>query len=123
MTAGRTLAAELETLDALSVAVLTDDVSDNYVSKTRFAESEFNNVVRRGAGVWSRCVLLRLSPSVATITAALARTAGTPHSAAVKTRISERCAYGCNPDGTRTREVELRAPPALTFVSRKTVTT
>ena len=58
MTAGRTLAAELETLDALSVAVLTDDVSDNYVSKTRFAESEFNNVVRRGASVISGEALL-----------------------------------------------------------------
>jgi 7,8-dihydropterin-6-yl-methyl-4-(beta-D-ribofuranosyl)aminobenzene 5'-phosphate synthase len=58
MTAGRTLAAELETLDVLSVAVVTDDVSDNYVSKTRFAESEFNNVVRRGAGVISGEALL-----------------------------------------------------------------
>jgi len=58
MTAGRTLAAELETLDALSVAVLTDDVSDNYVSKTRFAESEFSNVVRRGASVISGEALL-----------------------------------------------------------------
>jgi 7,8-dihydropterin-6-yl-methyl-4-(beta-D-ribofuranosyl)aminobenzene 5'-phosphate synthase len=58
MTAGRTLAADLEILDALSVAVLTDDVSDNYVSKTRFAESEFSNVVRSGAGVISGEALL-----------------------------------------------------------------
>jgi 7,8-dihydropterin-6-yl-methyl-4-(beta-D-ribofuranosyl)aminobenzene 5'-phosphate synthase len=39
------LADDLETLDSLSVAVLTDDVSDNYVSKTPFAVSEFNNVI------------------------------------------------------------------------------
>ena len=47
------LAHDLATLDSLSVAVLTDDVSDNYVSKTPFAVSEFANVVRAGAGVIS----------------------------------------------------------------------
>jgi len=36
-------------IDSLSVDVLTDDVSDNYVSKTLFAVSEFANVVRAGA--------------------------------------------------------------------------
>jgi len=35
--------------------VLTDDVSDNYVSKTLFAISEFANVIRGGATVmWPR---------------------------------------------------------------------
>ena len=48
----------LETLDSLSVAVLTDDVSDNYVSKTPFAVSEFSNVVRAGARVISGDALL-----------------------------------------------------------------
>ena len=48
----------LVTLDALDVAVLTDDVSDNYVSKTSFAVSEFANVVRRGAAVISGEALL-----------------------------------------------------------------
>jgi 7,8-dihydropterin-6-yl-methyl-4-(beta-D-ribofuranosyl)aminobenzene 5'-phosphate synthase len=52
------LARGLRTLDSLGVAVLTDDVSDNYVSKTRFAESEFNNVVRRGARILSGEALL-----------------------------------------------------------------
>ena len=58
MTDGRALADDLETLDSLSVAVLTDDVSDNYVSKTSFAVSEFNNVVLRGASVISGEALL-----------------------------------------------------------------
>jgi 7,8-dihydropterin-6-yl-methyl-4-(beta-D-ribofuranosyl)aminobenzene 5'-phosphate synthase len=58
MTDAGALAQALVTLDSLSVAVLTDDVSDNYVSKTRFAESEFNNVVRRGASVISGEALL-----------------------------------------------------------------
>src|SRR5499433_2306659 len=48
----------LATLDSLSVAVLTDDVSDNYVSKTPFAVSEFANVVREGATVISGEALL-----------------------------------------------------------------
>ena len=42
-------------LDSLAVDVLTDDVSDNYVSKTLFAISEFANVIRGGAAVmWPR---------------------------------------------------------------------
>ena len=52
------LARELETLDSLSVAVLTDDVSDNYVTKTPFAVSEFVNVLQGGAGVISGEALL-----------------------------------------------------------------
>ena len=52
------LANGLATLDSLSVAVLTDDVSDNYVSKTPFAVSEFVNVVQAGAGVISGEALL-----------------------------------------------------------------
>jgi 7,8-dihydropterin-6-yl-methyl-4-(beta-D-ribofuranosyl)aminobenzene 5'-phosphate synthase len=39
----------LEPLDSLVVDVITDDVSDTYVSKTLFAVSEFSNVVRSGA--------------------------------------------------------------------------
>ena len=49
---------DLVTLDALDVAVLTDDLSDNYVSKTPFAVSEFANIVRRGASVISGEALL-----------------------------------------------------------------
>src|SRR6267143_4068259 len=45
-------------LDSLAVDVLTDDVSDNYVSKTLFAVSEFANVIRGGATVISGEVLL-----------------------------------------------------------------
>jgi 7,8-dihydropterin-6-yl-methyl-4-(beta-D-ribofuranosyl)aminobenzene 5'-phosphate synthase len=52
------LAQGLQTLDALGVAVLTDDVSDNYVSKTPFAVSEFTNVVLNGARVLSGEALL-----------------------------------------------------------------
>ena len=39
----------LVALDRLAVDVVTDDVSDNYVSKTLFAVSEFANIVRAGA--------------------------------------------------------------------------
>ena len=46
MTEDRALPDKLETLDSLDVAVLTDDVSDNYVSKPPFAVSEFTNVIR-----------------------------------------------------------------------------
>jgi 7,8-dihydropterin-6-yl-methyl-4-(beta-D-ribofuranosyl)aminobenzene 5'-phosphate synthase len=45
-------------LDSLVVDVLTDDVSDNYVSKTLFAVSEFANVIRGGATVISGEALL-----------------------------------------------------------------
>ncbi len=58
MTEATTRANGLATLDSLSVAVLTDDVSDNYVSKTPFAVSEFANVVREGATVISGEALL-----------------------------------------------------------------
>jgi len=58
MTRGRALADNLVTLDSVDVAVLTDDVSDNYVSKTRFAVSEFANVVLSGARVISGEALL-----------------------------------------------------------------
>jgi 7,8-dihydropterin-6-yl-methyl-4-(beta-D-ribofuranosyl)aminobenzene 5'-phosphate synthase len=51
-------AGGLVTLDSLTAAVVTDDVSDNYVSKTPFAVSEFANVVRRGATVISGEALL-----------------------------------------------------------------
>jgi len=58
MTDAGALARALVTLDSLSVAVLTDDVSDNYVSKTPFAVSEFSNVVLSGASVLSGEALL-----------------------------------------------------------------
>ena len=58
MTDAGALAQALVTLDSLSVAVLTDDVSDNYVSKTPFAVSEFVNVVLSGASVLSGEALL-----------------------------------------------------------------
>jgi len=58
MTVDSTLAGGLQGLDSLDVAVLTDDVSDNYVSKTPFAVSEFSNVVRHGASVLSGEALL-----------------------------------------------------------------
>jgi 7,8-dihydropterin-6-yl-methyl-4-(beta-D-ribofuranosyl)aminobenzene 5'-phosphate synthase len=48
----------LRTLDSLTVDVLTDDVSDNYVSKTLFAVSEFSNVILGGAEVISGEALL-----------------------------------------------------------------
>src|SRR6516164_5629774 len=45
-------------IDSLSVDVITDDVSDNYVSKTLFAVSEFANIVRAGAKTLSGEALL-----------------------------------------------------------------
>jgi 7,8-dihydropterin-6-yl-methyl-4-(beta-D-ribofuranosyl)aminobenzene 5'-phosphate synthase len=49
---------ELAILDSLNVDVLTDNVSDNYVSKTLFAVSEFENVILGGASVISGEALL-----------------------------------------------------------------
>jgi len=43
----------LKPLESLTVDVLTDNVSDSYVSKTMFAVSEFANVIRAGAAVIS----------------------------------------------------------------------
>ena len=43
------ISRSLNPIDALTVDVLTDDVSDTYVSKTLFAVSEFSNIVRAGA--------------------------------------------------------------------------
>jgi 7,8-dihydropterin-6-yl-methyl-4-(beta-D-ribofuranosyl)aminobenzene 5'-phosphate synthase len=48
----------LNPIDGLTVDVLTDNVSDNYVSKTLFAVSEFANVVRAGAKTISGEALL-----------------------------------------------------------------
>jgi 7,8-dihydropterin-6-yl-methyl-4-(beta-D-ribofuranosyl)aminobenzene 5'-phosphate synthase len=48
----------LTPIDALAVDVITDDVSDNYVSKTLFAVSEFANIVRAGATALSGEALL-----------------------------------------------------------------
>jgi 7,8-dihydropterin-6-yl-methyl-4-(beta-D-ribofuranosyl)aminobenzene 5'-phosphate synthase len=58
MNDGRAVACGLNTVDSLTVDVLTDDVSDNYVSKTLFAVSEFSNVVLGGAEVISGEALL-----------------------------------------------------------------
>ena len=52
------VSGSLNPVDRLTVDVLTDDVSDNYVSKTLFAVSEFANVVRAGATTISGEVLL-----------------------------------------------------------------
>jgi 7,8-dihydropterin-6-yl-methyl-4-(beta-D-ribofuranosyl)aminobenzene 5'-phosphate synthase len=41
----------LKGLDWLDVAVITDNVSDSYVSKTLFSVSEFSNIVLAGASV------------------------------------------------------------------------
>ena len=42
MTEGRALADDLATLDSLSVAVLTDDVSDNYVRSSQPVRSRYD---------------------------------------------------------------------------------
>ncbi|GGC71334.1 MBL fold metallo-hydrolase [Chelatococcus reniformis] len=55
---GATIAGELLALDSLTVDVITDNVSDSYVSKTLFAVSEFANVVNAGADVISGETLL-----------------------------------------------------------------
>jgi 7,8-dihydropterin-6-yl-methyl-4-(beta-D-ribofuranosyl)aminobenzene 5'-phosphate synthase len=54
----QTLARNLKPIDSLTVDVVTDDVSDNYVSKTLFAVSEFANVILAGAKVLSGEALL-----------------------------------------------------------------
>lgn len=51
-------AGRLVSLDKLIVDVVTDNVSDTYVSKTLFAVSEFTNVVNAGACVISGETLL-----------------------------------------------------------------
>ena len=48
----------LKPIDSLEVDVVTDDVSDTYVSKTLFAVSEFANVIMAGAKVISGEALL-----------------------------------------------------------------
>ncbi len=58
MTGTGSSAISLVPLDTLAVDVITDDVSDNYVSKTLFAVSEFANVVRAGATALSGEALL-----------------------------------------------------------------
>jgi 7,8-dihydropterin-6-yl-methyl-4-(beta-D-ribofuranosyl)aminobenzene 5'-phosphate synthase len=52
------ISQSLSPIDALTVDIVTDDVSDNYVSKTLFAVSEFANVVRAGAKTLSGEALL-----------------------------------------------------------------
>jgi 7,8-dihydropterin-6-yl-methyl-4-(beta-D-ribofuranosyl)aminobenzene 5'-phosphate synthase len=52
------ISSSLNPVDALTVDVLTDNVSDNYVSKTLFAVSEFAHVVRAGAKTISGEALL-----------------------------------------------------------------
>ncbi len=50
-------ALDLMSLDELTVDVIADNVSDTYVSKTTFARSEIDNVVRAGATVISGTTL------------------------------------------------------------------
>lgn len=52
------ISRSLVSVDSLTVDVVTDDVSDNYVSKTLFAVSEFANIVRAGAKTISAEALL-----------------------------------------------------------------
>ena len=72
MTDDERIADGLVALDSLEVAVLTDDVSDNYVSKTPFAVSEFSNVVKRGASVISGEALLCANLDCWTVTSTTA---------------------------------------------------
>ena len=58
----RTQSPALKPVDSLVVDVITDDVSDAYVSKTLFAVSEFTNVVLAGAKVISGETLLCAQP-------------------------------------------------------------
>jgi hypothetical protein len=58
MPSAKSPAAALKPIDSLVVEVITDDVSDTYVSKTLFAVSEFSNVVMAGAKVISGEALL-----------------------------------------------------------------
>src|SRR5262245_8207078 len=51
-------ARQLKVIDSLTVDVVTDDVSDTYVSKALFAVSEFANVILAGAKVISGEALL-----------------------------------------------------------------
>ena len=43
------LSQRLQPVDSLTIDVITDDVSDAYISKTIFAVSEFANIVKGGA--------------------------------------------------------------------------
>lgn len=52
------VSASLKTVDSLVVDVITDDVSDSFVSKTMFAVSEFANIVKAGAACLSGDTLL-----------------------------------------------------------------
>ena len=58
MAEASTRSPALKPIDSLVVDVITDDVSDAYVSKTLFAVSEFTNVVLAGAKVISGETLL-----------------------------------------------------------------
>jgi 7,8-dihydropterin-6-yl-methyl-4-(beta-D-ribofuranosyl)aminobenzene 5'-phosphate synthase len=58
MNEARRSGTSLTQLDTLRVDVLTDDVSDNYVSKTLFSVSEFSNVILGGAKIISGEALL-----------------------------------------------------------------
>ena len=58
MAEASTRSPPLKPIDSLVVDVITDDVSDAYVSKTLFAVSEFSNVVLAGAKVISGETLL-----------------------------------------------------------------
>lgn len=70
MAEARTQSPALKPVDSLVVDVITDDVSDAYVSKTLFAVSEFTNVVLAGAKVISGETLLCARRAASTISAA-----------------------------------------------------
>ncbi|MGF7159097.1 7,8-dihydropterin-6-yl-methyl-4-(beta-D-ribofuranosyl)aminobenzene 5'-phosphate synthase [Rhodoligotrophos appendicifer] len=55
---GNSLASALVPLESLTVDVITDNVSDTYVTKTLSAVSEFANVIRAGAEIISGASLL-----------------------------------------------------------------
>jgi 7,8-dihydropterin-6-yl-methyl-4-(beta-D-ribofuranosyl)aminobenzene 5'-phosphate synthase len=55
------LSNRLQPVDSLTIDVITDDVSDAYVTKTLFAVSEFANIVKAGARVIAGETLLLAS--------------------------------------------------------------
>ncbi|MCV7178129.1 MBL fold metallo-hydrolase [Mycolicibacterium sphagni] len=82
----------LQVLDRLTVDVISDNVSDTYVSKTAFATSEFDNVVRGGTKIIAGESLLvanlgyglRLRTGVADVERALLFDTGTEAAAFVR---------------------------------------
>src|SRR6187401_1411743 len=63
MAEARTQSPALKPVDSLVVDVITDDLSDAYVSKTLFAVSEFTNVVLAEAGGVRHTLLFDTGPA------------------------------------------------------------